>query len=139
MTSPLDFEPAGPADPARSRSAAIIDFSGALLLAVLAFPFPIARAILPLPVFVAAILATIVVTHVLYLTLFALAWRRTPGMYLLELGLAGKTPAFRDAFVWAACSSLAFWPLVFRSETGHPSRGLPARLSGLETVASRSR
>lgn len=139
MTSPLDFEPGGPAEPARSRLAAVVDFAGAFLLAVLAFPFPVARATLPLPVFVAAILATIVVTHVLYLTFFVLAWRRTPGMYLLELGLAGKTPRLADAFVWAASSSLAFWPQVFRSRAGHPSQGLPARLSGLETVASKLR
>lgn len=139
MANPADFVPVGPADSARARNSAVFDFVAAFLLAVLAFPFPVMRALLPLPVFVASILATVVVAHVLYLSLFALAWGRTPAMYLLDLGLSERRLPFSRAFVWASASSLGFWPQVFGLSSGDPALGLATRLTGVKVVATRGR
>lgn len=135
MSSPSDFSPLGPAEPKRARNAAVFDFFVAFLVAVLAYPFPVMRSLLALPVFVASILATIVVGHVLYLTLFAMAWGRTPAMYLLDLGLSDGRLGGRRALVWAATTSLSFWPLVFGGTSGDPGTGLAARLSGVSVVS----
>lgn len=139
MASPSEFVPVGPADDIRARNAALFDFVAALLLAMLAFPFPVMRALLPVPVFVASILVTVVVAHVLYLSVFSLAWGRTPAMYLLDLGLSEGRLSFSRAFVWASASSLAFWPQMVGLPSGDPGLGLATRLSGVKVVATRGR
>ncbi len=137
MAGPSEFTPVGPADRRRVRNSAISDFAVAFLLAVLAFPFPVVRQLLPIPVFVASIVGTVVVTHVLYLSVFAMAWGRTPTMFLLELGLSEKRLGVAHAFVWAATSSLGFWPLLLGFAAGDPETGLAARISDVRVVATR--
>ena len=130
------FETTGPAQPARYRSAVLLDFVCALLLAMLAYPFPIMRATLPLPVFVMTILASIVVVHVLYEAVVVTIWGRSPAMYLLDLGVEGGRPGVGAAMAWGAGVALAFWPTVFKSRLGDPENGLAARLSGLVVRSS---
>lgn len=132
-----DFVTAGPAAAGRVRSAALVDGAAAFLLAVLAFPFPIARALLPLPVFVASIIGVIAVVHVAYVAITLMLWGRTPGMYLLDLGVSDARPAFPDAVRFAAGASCAFWPTVLRVETAFDAEdGWPARFSGLSVLAA---
>lgn len=122
----------GPADPGRYRIASIIDFAASVVLAMLAFPFPIVRASVAPPVFVALILVAIVVVHVLYLSVTVSVWGRTPGMYLLELGMtSGRTSPAR-ALAWGFGAVLEFVPRAVGIPVGGAVGGLASRISGLE-------
>jgi len=128
-----EFVVSGPADPSRVRIAALLDFGAAFVVAVIAFPFPFARATLPLPVFVASILATIVVMHAAYCGLTLRVFGRTPGMFLLDLGPQLGRPTLGRATLWGIGESAAFWPTVFgAARTFDPETGTPARMSGIE-------
>lgn len=132
-----EFETGPLADPAKARIAALIDFGAGLVAAVIAFPFPFARAALPVPVFVVSILLSIVVVHELYCALALTFLGRTPGMYLLDLG-PDPRPRLGAAVAWALGASIAFWPTVFGVRSVFdPATGLSARLSGVQTRSTR--
>lgn len=132
MTSLAAFEVTGAADPGRYRLSAIVDFVAAALLAILAFPFPILRAVLPLPVFVASILLSVVVAHFLYLTATVMLWGRTPAMYLFDMGLSSGRASVLRAGRWAFGATLDFWPIVLSPRSREPRGRLAARMSGVE-------
>ncbi len=132
-----EFDVVGPAEPSRARVAALIDFGAGVIAAVIAFPFPFARATLPLLVFVASILLSIVVVHVAYVALTLRIFGRTPGMFLLDLGPQSgpdqSRPSLARSLAWALGASIAFWPTVFMVASAYdPRGGTAARMSGIE-------
>jgi len=134
-----EFDVAGPAEPSRARVAALLDFGASFVVAVIAFPFPFARATLPLPIFVASILASIVVVHIAYCGLTLRIFGRTPGMYLLDLGPQLGRPSLGRAMLWGMGQSIAFWPTVFGAPTSFdPETGTSARMSGIEIGSTKS-
>jgi len=133
-----EFDVIGPAETSRVRVAALLDFGASFVVAVIAFPFPFARATLPLPIFVASILATIVVVHIAYCGLTLRVFGRTPGMFLLDLGPQLGRPALGRAMLWGVGESVAFWPTVFGAVGSFdPETGTPARMSGIEIGSTR--
>lgn len=133
-----EFQVHAVAEAGRVRGAALIDFGASFVLAVLAFPFPFARAALPVPVFVASILASIVVVHVAYCAFTLRLIGRTPGMYLLDLGPRSRPVGWGRAWLWGLGASVAFWPTVAGAATAFdPRTGIPARMSGIETGSTK--
>lgn len=134
-----EFQFVGSADKSRARTASLIDFAAAFVAAVIAFPFPFARAALPVPIFVGSILLSIVVVHVLYCWLTLGLLGRTPGMFLLDLGPGPKRPGLAAALVWALGSSIAFWPtaLGFRGAYD-PETGPAARMSRIRIGSTKA-
>lgn len=140
MSALSSYHITGQADPGRVRGAGLLDFLGAALIAMIAFPQPVVRAAisgagLPIGVFVALIFVAIFVVQWFYLTLAALAWRRSVGMYLLDLGLdVPDRPPFVSAAGWALGWVVASLPaLAGVTAAFHPELGLPARLGRMAT------
>lgn len=130
------FEPVGPAMASRARIAHVVDGAAAFVGAVLIFPFPFARVALPLPAFVVSIVAMILAVHLVYLAVSLVVWGRTPGMFLLDLGIAPRPVGMWAALCWSSGSVAGFVPALFSVAVLDPVRGLPARWSGLSTVAT---
>lgn len=143
MSALSDYEITGIASPSRVRASALIDLLAATIVAMLLYPQPAVRAVitgagLPIWVFLLTLLAAALAVFALFLLACALIWGRTPGMYLMDVGLdpAGRPP-FVKALMWAIGWLVAVLPAllgvaaVFDGETG-----LPARLSGLRSRAS---
>ena len=124
------------AESSRVRVAAMVDFFTAVVVAMLAFPFPIVRASVPTLVFVISILVSITFIHFLYLTITTPLFARTPGMYLMDLGFEGGGPLVSRSWRWALGSVVTFWPTVI---LGAPDveKGLPVRMSGLVIGSTR--
>jgi len=118
------------------RIAHVTDGILGLIIAVLLFPFPTIRAAVSLPVFVASILVTIVVAHLLYLAISLRIWNRTPVMYFLDLGVDPRPVGVLSAAGWALASVIAFVPGFVSDGPIDPARGWPARLSGHTTVGT---
>ncbi|MCG2807575.1 MAG: hypothetical protein L6413_04805 [Coriobacteriia bacterium] len=134
-----EFQFVGPAEPPRARTASLIDFAAAFVAAVIAFPFPFARAVLPVPIFVDSILLSIIVVHVLYCWLTLGLLGRTPGMFLLDLGPGPKRPGLAAALLWALGSSLAFWPTVLGVRGAYdPETGPAARMSRIRIGSTKA-
>lgn len=131
MSSLGRFEVSGSADPKRYRTATGVDFVAATMIAMIAFPFPILRAMLAVPVFVASILLAIVVVHFAYVAAALMLWGRTPAMYLLDLGLRGGRPSISGAGLWALGALLDFWPTVLGVRSSESYERLADRISGL--------
>jgi hypothetical protein len=126
---------------------------------MIAWPFPLARAMMPWPVHVVSILAAILVVDALLRATSILVWGRTPFMYLLDLGLersaAQATPGASNgastgpsdraedrpeppntmgAIKWSVGWTIGLVPsLLGARPLVDPERGLPARWSGLLT------
>jgi hypothetical protein len=137
------YEPNGSAAQGRVALAGALDAVAAFVVTMLLWPFPLFRLTLGVswPVHILAILAGWLVVLTAYLTLTVAALGRTPAMYLLDLGLAGAERPFGLArsVRWAAGWTLAVLPgLIGARGLIGPERGIPARLSGLVTVATRS-
>lgn len=133
----------GPAQSGRVRGAGLLDFLASALIAMIAFPQPVARAAisgagLPIVAFVLLIFAVIFVAQWAYLTFSVVAWGRTAGMYLLDLGLESPDrPTFGRAAGWALGWLLATLPaLVGLTRAFHPEHGLPARMGRMITRAT---
>jgi hypothetical protein len=115
------------------RIQAAIDSGAALVLAVLAYPFPVMRAMLPLPVFVISILVVWQLVQVSYCALAAAVWGSTGGMYLRGLSLRttdGGEATRGQRATWGALAGIAALVHV----AAPPSEGKPAlaeRASGL--------
>ncbi len=141
MTSRMrDWEPRGDADPLRTRRALAVDAALALVLAMLAWPFPVMRANLDLPAHVAALVAFSVFVQALYGAVCVRIWGRTPGLYLTDLGLTGAERPFGPVLSvrWGAGFALAVVAALGSFGTADPGSGLPARFSGLATVSTRA-
>jgi hypothetical protein len=133
------FRPDGRADAARVRLAGVLDLLVAVLVTMLLWPFPLLRLTLSLPwsVHAAAIVVGIVVVHEVYSAASVAVWGRTPVMYLLDLGLAGRERPFGlvRSWRWALGWTVAVVPGVLGVEGPiDPDVGLPARFSGLRTA-----
>lgn len=142
MTSRLGvYAPGAAADPPRAVRAAVLDLLVSVAVGMLLWPFPLIRLTLGLPVtvHVALILAWILIVFVIYLTVTVAVWGRTPVMYLLDLGLAGRPRPFGvpASLRWGLGWLLAVLPaMVGARGLADPSSGLPARFSGLATVVA---
>lgn len=136
MSKFAHFEAKGPATLDRIRYAQGIDAIAALIVAVLLFPFPTVRASVALPVFVASIIVTILVIYLLYLTLFLSVWGRTPGMYLMDLGIDPRPVGVVTSIKWALAMLAGFVPGFFSSAILDPATGWAASFSRLETVST---
>jgi hypothetical protein len=96
-----DYEIAGPAEPRRTRAAAVIDLSIGAFLALLVWPFPIVRIVTTdatgsvafgWAVHVLLLLAFMVVADWAYAAIVTTVLRRTAGMYLQDLGFREGPP-----------------------------------------------
>ncbi|MDP2401027.1 MAG: hypothetical protein Q8M66_03530, partial [Actinomycetota bacterium] len=126
----------GAADFSRARLAQVLDAAAALAVAAIIFPFPFARAVLPVPAFVATIFLTVGLVHVLYLVAALLAWGRTPAMFLLDLGVSPHPVDWARALRWSAGSALGLLPGLVSRAPLDPERGMPARFAGLTTCST---
>jgi hypothetical protein len=98
-----------PADASTRRKLALIDSGTSLVIAMLAWPFPLARAYLPVWAIIAGVLVFWQVIQVLYHLVAIGFWGATGGMALLGLelcgeGSAGGRPPGRAA--WSALEGL---------------------------------
>ena len=126
MSRISEYQVSGPAAPGRIRLAIALDFVCGLVIAMLAFPFPIVRASVSVPSFVALVLGSIVAVHALYLMVAVSLLGRTPGMYLLDLGFDDGAPGLADSAKWALRVTLLFWPVMLRLYASDD----PSRLGG---------
>ncbi|MDA3935440.1 MAG: hypothetical protein PF636_01055 [Actinomycetota bacterium] len=137
MAHIADYALIGPATASHTRIAALIDFGSAMMIAVLAFPFPIVRASFGVAGLMLGMLATVAVMHVVYLEAVVTIWGRTPGMYLMDLGLdpdsIDSTARLRWSFGWA----LSALPSLAKLSLADPDSGTAAKLSGLPTRSTR--
>lgn len=91
------------------RAQSAVDIVTSVLIAMMLWPFPIARATLGPVMHIAGVLATCVIVQVLYFGVCAVVWRKTLGMHLagIRLGNAdGGAPARREALAWALVSAV---------------------------------
>ena len=129
----------GPALPGDTAKAGGMDAVVSLILTMLAWPFPVARATLPLGVHAAGIVGTLLLVDVAYHALAAKIWGRTLGMYYYDLGLSGpeRPFSFAASLAWAVGWTAALLPALLGARgLVHPDTGLPARLSHLITAAA---
>jgi hypothetical protein len=88
--------PSVPLTPAEQRKRALIDAGAALVITMLIWPFPAARAMLSPVVNVLLVLLTWALVSIAYHVLCARVWRRTAALYLLGFALADRSgPAER--------------------------------------------
>lgn len=131
------YAASGRADPARTYLAAWIDWTAGGLVAILAFPFPIVRHSVPLPVFVGLVVSSLFVGFLLYAGLSAALLGRTPAMYLLDLGFESGPPGVGRSMLWAVVLSACLLPAIVWRRLVDPARGAPAVISGLLIVSAR--
>ncbi|MBI5232004.1 MAG: hypothetical protein HY876_07555 [Coriobacteriales bacterium] len=117
------------------RAANGVDVLVVVLLALLVWPFPVARRVLTPPVHVAVVVAWVFLVAAAYSFIALVRWRRTLGMYLFDLRLPKSTSVAAMAR-WAAGWVLVAVPAVAFGGLVDPNSGLPARLAGTaaETV-----
>lgn len=145
MSALSDYEVTGAAAPGSVRAAALIDLLAATVVSMLAYPQPAVRAAisgagLPIWVFVLSLLAVAVVVFALYEGVSAMIWGRSPGMYLMDVGLhpPGRAPAPR-ALLWAMGWLIAIGPALLGISAAYEGDcGLPARFSGMSTRSTAS-
>lgn len=128
MASFREYETTGPATPRRIRSAWAIDAVSGVVVAMLAFPFPVVRAAAPAAVFVLSILSSIIVIAWLYMSVMPRLFGRTPGMYLMDLGFEGGQPPLSRSWRWALGTLF--------TAGGTPDTGLASRMSGLVVMST---
>jgi hypothetical protein len=81
--------PSAPLSAGEQRKRAAIDAGIGLVITMLLWPFPIARAMLAPPVNVALVLLTWGIVNIAYHAVCARVWRQTGAMYLLGFALGG--------------------------------------------------
>lgn len=145
MSRITSYEDVGPAQPRAIRSATAIDVVGAAVIAMVLYPQPAARAAImgrgfPVWVFVLSLLLSIVVVYAIYEAATLLIWARTPGMYLMDLGLkpTGR-PGVGAAILWALGWTIAFLPTLFGFKRAYAAEtGIAARMSGLAIASTKA-
>ena len=104
---------------------AALDSAAALVLAMLAWPFPLARALLPVPVNVVCVIVFWQLVQVLYCAITAGVWGQTGGMRLQGLGLFaedGESPGRTARAKWGALAgAVALKQALFPSSVETPS------------------
>ena len=88
------------------RTQSLIDIFMSVFIAMMLWPFPVARMWLSLPVHVAGVLLTCVFSGLLYYAISAAVWRKTLGMRLAGIKLESATEA---QATWARATQ---WGLV---------------------------
>ena len=124
------------ASPERVRLAGWLDAGVGLVVAMLAWPFPLLRQALPWSVHGPLIAAGILVAGFAWRFVSLLVWGRTPVMYLLDLGLepGGGRASAKVAAAWSGAWTAALLPSLLGAHgTVHPLTGWPARASGSAT------
>lgn len=95
------------------RMQSIVDILISIMLAMLIWPFPIARATLTPVVHVTGVLAACVIVQLGYFTISAIAWQRTLGMRLAGLTIEsadGGPLARAQGVKWGLISAvIALW------------------------------
>lgn len=141
MSKLADYQPRGPAQARKVRTAAIIDLAAAAVVAMLLYPQPAVRqavsgAGMPIWVFVVSLLLSILVVLAAYEAVSLYFWKRSPGMYLLDLGVdAAARPTWVAAALWGVGWGLGAVPALFGVRAAYdPLRGLAVRMSGLKVI-----
>jgi hypothetical protein len=128
-----------PAGVSVRRKQTALDVGASLILAILVWPFPLARAMLTPLVHVISILVLWQIVQVGYFSISSAAWRKTPGMHLAGLVLKaadGSLPTRGQAVRWGLLAAVMAVPRVL---TGGPSSGradLAERLSEVAVVTA---
>jgi hypothetical protein len=120
----------------RARKASLVDSGLCVVVAMLAWPFPIARAMLPPLVNVVSILVWIGVVEVAYGTLVMARWGRGAGWYLFDLTSDSGRASFSAALRWGLGWAVASVGAVFSAKGVDPVGGLAARMSGVTGKAA---
>lgn len=122
----------------RRRLQSVVDIVVSIVLAMLVWPFPIARATLSVPAQLTGICVVILVVQLLYFAGSTAVWQHTLGMRMAGVRLAGigESPVSRGQAVrWAVVSSLlAYWFTVAPSQATRVA--LAERVSGTTVVCS---
>jgi hypothetical protein len=116
---------------ARARKASLVDSGICILVAMLAWPFPIARAMLPPLVNVVSVLVWIGIVEIAYGTLVMARWGRGAGWYLFDLAAEGGRARFSAGLRWGLGWALVSAGAIFSASMVDPRTGLAARLSGV--------
>jgi uncharacterized RDD family membrane protein YckC len=115
-----------------------IDSGAALLLTILVWPFPLARAMLPVVVNVVSILVLWQLIQIAYFTVTMMVWGATAGTHLTGLRVVavdGSAPSPRQRALWGALSGLvAVGRVIVPVRLGE--RGLPEKAAGVDVVAA---
>jgi uncharacterized RDD family membrane protein YckC len=123
---------------ARRRQTAI-DVGASLALAILAWPFPLARASLSIPVHVVAVLAFWQIVQVGYYVATMGTWGRTGGLHLMGLRVVtedGVAPGRASAVRWGALSGLLAAPRLVTPASRTGEDGPAERSAGVKVVAA---
>ena len=114
------------------RRQTLIDMAASLFLTLLAWPFPLARANMPVIAHVLAILIAWQIVQAVYFAVTAGVWGQTGGMRLLGLELiddGGEAASAPRRACWGALAGLsALGGLVF---PGGEEPGIPERLTSV--------
>jgi uncharacterized RDD family membrane protein YckC len=108
----------------------LIDSGTALVIAMLAWPFPIARAYLPVPIIIVSVLVFWQLIQVLYHVITVGFWGATGGMRLLGMSLEGRggerasSSAARSWALWQGltCVLVAVAPRAMATGVLSPER-----------------
>lgn len=130
----MSAEPTTQPTSRQRRIQSALDMGASLVLAMLAWPFPVARANLPVPVHIVSILVFWLIVQVGYFVVAVGWWRATPGMALTGLRLSPDADATTrgQRVKWA----LAEGPFaIVRVVGGSPTRPtLAEKVSGLTLI-----
>jgi hypothetical protein len=113
------------------RIQSAIDSGAALVLAMLAWPFPLARAMLPVAVNIASVIVFWQLIQVLYFVVTVGVWKQTGGMRLQGLalrGLEGEEPQRGQRVIWAAIAGVLTWAQI-AAPAGEESPTLAERVA----------
>ena len=104
------------ADCKARRTQSLVDLLVSIVIAMLLWPFPVARAMLSPTIHVAGVLATCVIVQLVYFALSASVWSQTLGMRLVEVRLVsddGEPVSRGRAVQWGLVSAvIAPWYVV---------------------------
>lgn len=118
----------------RMRAAVAIDGVAGLVAAVLLYPFPAMRAVLPTGLFVVSIIAAIFFVSVLVAALSLAVTGRTAGLFLLGMSVS-PSPGPGRAAAWAL-GWTATAVLIASDRAVDADRGVASALSGLRVTRS---
>ena len=120
---------------ARMRAAVLLDSAAGLVIAVLLYPFPAMRALLPTSAFVVSIILSIGVVSILLSAVSVVLSGRTAGLYLFGLRVdpqPGPAAGRWWGTAWTATALLS----TFSARAIDAERGFAARVSALRVTWS---
>ena len=126
-----------PATPSQRRRQTAVDVGASLVLAMLAWPFPLARAALSILAHVVALLLFWQLVQIGYYGVTMAVWGQTAGTYLLGLAVrteAGAGPDRIAAIRWGVLSSLLALSRLLTPASRTRERGLAECTAGVSVV-----